>query len=39
LTVILGRFSNDFLDVDGVPDEYHDAIKALCAPSVVVVLG
>ena len=31
LTVIPGRFSNYFLEVDGLPDEDLDTIKALCA--------
>jgi mannose-6-phosphate isomerase-like protein (cupin superfamily) len=38
LTVIPGRFSNDFLEVDGLPDEDLDTIKALCAKYDVEVL-
>ena len=38
LTVIPGRFSNYFLEVDGLPDEDLDIIKALCAKYDVEVL-
>ena len=38
LTVIPGRFSNYFLEVDGLPDEELDTIKSLCAKSDVEVL-
>lgn len=38
LTVIPGRFSNSFLEVDGLPDEDLDTIKSLCAKSDVEVL-
>jgi hypothetical protein len=38
LTVILGRFSKHFLEVDGRPDEDLDTIKALCAKYDVEVL-
>ena len=38
LTVIPGRFSNYFLEVDGLPDKDLDTIKALCAKYDVEVL-
>jgi quercetin dioxygenase-like cupin family protein len=38
LTVIPGRFSNYFLEVDGLPDEDLDTIKAFCAKYDVEVL-
>ncbi len=38
LTVIPGRFANYFVEVDGVPDNDRDAIKALCAKYDVEVL-
>ena len=38
LTVIPGRFSNYFIEVDRVPDDDHAAIKALCAKYDVEIL-
>jgi quercetin dioxygenase-like cupin family protein len=38
LTVIPGRFSNFFIDVDGVDDGDHAAIKALAAKYDVEIL-
>jgi quercetin dioxygenase-like cupin family protein len=38
LTVIPGRFSNYFQDVDGVSNGDHDAIRALCAKYDVEIL-
>ena len=38
LTVIPGRFSNYFVEVDGLPDKDLDTIKALCAKYDVEVL-
>lgn len=38
LTVIPGRFSNYFIEVDGVPDGDRAAIKALCAKYEVEIL-
>jgi hypothetical protein len=38
LTVIPGRFANYFIDVDGVDDDDHAAIKALVAKYDVEIL-
>jgi hypothetical protein len=38
LTVIPGRFSNFFIEVDGVADDDHAAIRALCAKYDVDIL-
>jgi quercetin dioxygenase-like cupin family protein len=38
LTVIPGRFANYFIEVDGVPDDDHAAIRALCAKYDVDIL-
>jgi mannose-6-phosphate isomerase-like protein (cupin superfamily) len=37
-TVIPGRFANYFVEVDNVPDNDHNAIKALCAKYDVEIL-
>ena len=39
LTVIPGRFSEYFADVDGLPDHDHATIKALCAKYDVEILA
>jgi len=39
LTVIPGRFSNYFADVDGLSDHDHETIRALCAKYDVEILA
>jgi quercetin dioxygenase-like cupin family protein len=38
LTVIPGRFADYFVEVDGVPDDDHTSMKALCAKYDVEIL-